>query len=175
MGDSVFSIVIGGWLDSSNFLKRSLLKTFFLIILQNFHNSSFSNIPSKMYERYFFSSVWLIKWLYYRPFSCRLPTISEYSKETFFLEPVFAEVRNSGLQGCSVRKKKGQFCKDVFGIFEILEYPFLFEHFENVSVVQLGSIVGCRLYSCNSKENSTTYVFLTIFQKFRRSFFQMPS
>ena len=38
----------------------------------------------------------------YRPFSGKLPAISEYSKEIFFLESVFSEVRNSGLQGCSV-------------------------------------------------------------------------
>ena len=41
----------------------------------------------------------------YRPFFSELPTILEYTKETFFLEPAFADVRNSGLQGCSVREK----------------------------------------------------------------------
>ena len=40
-------------------------------------------------------------------------------------------------------EKKGHFRKDVFGIFEILEYLFLFEHFQNVSVAQFGS----RLYT----------------------------
>ena len=59
-------------------------------------------------------------------------------KHFFGGESAFAEVRNSGLQGCSVRKK-GQFGKDIFGAFEILEYPFLFKHFPNVSVVQFSS------------------------------------
>ena len=35
--------------------------------------------------------------------------------------------------------KKGQFSKDFFDVFEILEYPLLFEHFQNVSIVQFGS------------------------------------
>ena len=35
----------------------------------------------------------------------KLTTILEYSKETFSLEPAFADVRNSGLQGCSVKEK----------------------------------------------------------------------
>ena len=42
----------------------------------------------------------------------------------------------SEIQDCSslALEKKGHFRKDVFGIFEILEYLFLFEHFRNVSV-----------------------------------------
>ena len=58
----------------------------------------------------------------------KLPTISEYSKETFFLGSVFAEVRNSGMQGFSVREK-GTVSQRFFGIFEILKHPFLSEHF----------------------------------------------
>ena len=36
-------------------------------------------------------------------------------------------------------EKKGQFRKKRFEIFEILQNPFLSEHFQNVSVVQPGS------------------------------------
>ena len=39
----------------------------------------------------------------------------------FFLETVFAEVKNLGLQGCSVssiREKKGQFRKEFFKILK---------------------------------------------------------
>ena len=55
--------------------------------------------------RDFFRSVYLIKRLQYKLLSGKLPTISEYSKEAFFLELAFADVRNSGLQGCSVKEK----------------------------------------------------------------------
>ena len=74
-----------------------------------------------------------MKWLHHRPFSGRLPTISEYSNETFFLESVLLK---SEIQDCRslALEKKGHFRKDIFGIFEILEYLFLFEHFQNVSV-----------------------------------------
>ena len=48
----------------------------------------------------------LIKWLHYRPFPGELPTISEHSKETFFLESVFDNVRNCGLQAYNVGKKR---------------------------------------------------------------------
>ena len=131
-----------------------LLKTFFLIIFRNFHNSSFSNILSKIYEEIILKS--LIKWVYYRPFSGKLPTISECSKETFFLESAFAAgVRKSGLQVCN-GKKKGQFWKYFRGIFEISEHPLISEHFQNISVAQSGS---CRLYSWNSikREIHTTF------------------
>ena len=74
----------------------------------------------------------------YTPFSGKLPTVSEYSKETFLFKSVFAEFRNSGLQGCNVREKV-QFREDFFEFFEISEHPFLSEHFENVSVVHSGS------------------------------------
>ena len=71
--------------------------------------------------------------------SGKVPTISEYSQATFFLDSLFAQVRFSRLQSCSL-EKKGQSCKKLFGIFEILEHPFLSEHFQKVvSVVQSGS------------------------------------
>ena len=40
------------WVDwaAPTFLKATLLKTFFLIVFQNFYNTSFSNILLKMYE-----------------------------------------------------------------------------------------------------------------------------
>ena len=51
--DSLFCIVIGGWIAEFKLFKRNATKGVFLIILQNFHNSSFSNILSKMYENIF--------------------------------------------------------------------------------------------------------------------------
>ena len=36
-------------------------------------------------------------------------------------------------------EKKAHFRKDFSGIFKILEYPFLSEHSQNVSVAQYGS------------------------------------
>ena len=76
--------------------------------------------------------------IHYRPFSGKLPTISEYSKEIFFLKSAFNDVRNSAPQGCSVREK-GTLFKGIFGILKILEHPFVSEHSQNVSVVQSGS------------------------------------
>ena len=52
---------------------------------------------------------------HYRPFFGKVSAISEYSQEAFFLEFVFAEVRNSGLQDCSIRKKRDSFAKIFFG------------------------------------------------------------
>ena len=54
-------------------------------------------------------------------------TILRNSQETFFLESVYVEVGNYGLQACNVREKK-QFCKVFFGISENLEHPFFSEH-----------------------------------------------
>ena len=39
------------------------------------------------------------------PLSGKFPTISKHSKETFFLEPAFADARNCGSQAYEVRKK----------------------------------------------------------------------
>ena len=51
--DSVFRIFIGGWIGLIELFKRNAAKDVFSIILQNFHNNSFSNIVSKMYEDIF--------------------------------------------------------------------------------------------------------------------------
>ena len=48
--ESVFVIVIGGYIGQLEFFKRNVTKDVFLIIFKNFHNSSFPNIPRKMYE-----------------------------------------------------------------------------------------------------------------------------
>ena len=48
--ESVFAIVIGGQIRQLKFFKRNATKDVFLIIFQNFHNSSFSNILWKIYE-----------------------------------------------------------------------------------------------------------------------------
>ena len=74
----------------------------------------------------------------YGPSSDKLPTLSKYSKQTFFLESTFADIRNSGLPGCGVREK-GTLVQKIIGIFEIFENPFLSQNSQNVSVVQSGS------------------------------------
>ena len=48
--DSVFRIGIGGWIGLFEFFRKNATKDVFLIILKSFHHSSFSDIPSKMYE-----------------------------------------------------------------------------------------------------------------------------
>ena len=52
--ESVFFIVIGGWIGQVEFCKRNATKDgVFLIIFQYLHNNSFSNILSKIYEEIF--------------------------------------------------------------------------------------------------------------------------
>ena len=54
----VFGIVIGGWIVYLELFKRSTTKDFFfLVIFQNFHNSSYSKIRSKMCEEILFRTV----------------------------------------------------------------------------------------------------------------------
>ena len=48
--ESVFAIVLGGYIEQPKFFKRNATKDVFLIFFQNFHYSSLSNIPWKMYE-----------------------------------------------------------------------------------------------------------------------------
>ena len=104
----------------------------------------------------FFRSVQLIKWLHYRPFSDKLPTNSEYSKETFFLESVFDEVRNSRLQGCSDREKKDSFTKTYLQFSKFQNILF----FLSTTRIDLwlSSLLGCRLYSCNSFKRKLRYM-----------------
>ena len=52
------------------------------------------------------------------------------------LVSVFTEVRNTEEQIVAL-EKKGQFCKDFFGISEILEHHFPSKHFQNLSVVSI--------------------------------------
>ena len=54
--ESFFCRVIGGWIGQFELFKRKAAKDAFSMILQNFHNSSFSNIPSKIYDGCFFRS-----------------------------------------------------------------------------------------------------------------------
>ena len=79
--------------DSLNCLNGTLLKTFSW------------KFPKTFKICYFTNTVALIKLLHCRPLSDKLPSISEHSKETFVLESVCAEVRNSVLQICDVREK----------------------------------------------------------------------
>ena len=163
----------GDGLDSSKFLKGTLLKTFYLIIFQKFHNSNFSNVLLKICEEIFFRSVQLIKWFHYRPFSGKLSIILEYSKETFFLESAFADVRNSELQGGNIREKN-TLSQIYFQIFRNFRTPFLSQHSRNVSVVQCGSrLQNLILQATLIKGNSTRYFYLTIFRSFRCSKFKI--
>ena len=83
--------------------------------------------------------------------------------------------RRHWVAGCRVvaLEKKRQFRKDFFYNFKILEHPFLSEHFQNVSI---SSVVRQQVVDCICatllKKNSTTYVFLTIFQSFLAQLFQ---
>ena len=90
---------------------------------------------SQKYVKRFFRSVYLIKWLHYRPFSGKLPTISEHSKQKFFLGSAFKDVRNSEPQNCIALEKKRHIPEGFFGIFKIFEYSLLSEHSQNVSAV----------------------------------------
>ena len=51
--EPVFCIVKSGWIGLIEFFKRNATKEPFLIILQDFQNSSFSNILPKIYEEIF--------------------------------------------------------------------------------------------------------------------------
>ena len=143
------------------------------MILQNFHNSSFSNILSCM-------KIFLQKHIINQMTSLQTflwqTSVSEYSNEIHFLETAFAEVRNLELQGCSVssvRKKRDSFANN---FLEVLKFQNTLSFLSTSRMyLQCSSVAGCRLYSCNSKGNSTTYVFLTIFQIFRRSYYKTPS
>ena len=118
----------------------------------------FPNNPWKNAEKFFYkrlvssgSRVSLIKWLHCGPFPGKLPTILEHSKGTFLLDSVFDDIVilwNCRLQAYKVRKK-GQICKDFFGIFNFLQHSFLSEQFLKFLCSEVfKSIVGCRLYLC---------------------------
>ena len=82
-------------------------------------------------------------------FSGKLSTISEHSNELFFLGVCICcqKFWTAGLQRF---EKKGQFSKRFFGIFEILDDPFLSGGFSECIYI-LSPVVGCRLYSRNSR------------------------
>ena len=80
----------------------------------------FSTFSQKCVKR-FFRSVYLIKWLHYRPFSGELQTISEYSKKTFFLESLsFLKLENLDCRAVAI-VKMDSFKNLFFGILKILE------------------------------------------------------
>ena len=162
----------GDGLDSSKFLKGTLLKTFYLIIFQKFHNSNFCKVLLKICEEIFFRSVQLIKWFHYRPFSGKLPIILEYSKETFFLESAFADVRNSELQGGSIREKN-TLSQIYFQIFRNFRTPFPFSALsECICSAVRQQAVECNLAS-NSNKRELHQIFLSDnFPKFSMQQFQ---
>ena len=72
--------------------------------------------------------------------------MSEHSKETFFLESVFAGAEIADCRPVTL-DEKGQFCKDFLGIFKLLEQSFLSEHFQKIICSGIfASIVRCTLY-----------------------------
>ena len=102
------------WLDGKAPIayKWTLLETFFWEFSKASKTEVFPNISWKLYKVIFYKrlvsrsrNLSLIEWLHYRPFPGKLPTISEHSKETFFLESAFAGVRNCGLQTCNLTGK----------------------------------------------------------------------
>ena len=102
-------------------------------------------------------------------------TISEHSKKTFFLGSFLTEVRSSGLQACNVSEKE-DFCKYLFGIFEILENSFLSELFKkNICWGVFRSAVDedC-FHAIVLKKDSTKYILLDIYHSFRCSYFNIP-
>ena len=104
-------------------------------------------------------------------FSCILPTISEYSKETFSLEPAFGDVRNSGLQGCSVREKS-TLSQRFFQEFSKFQNTLYFLTTLRM-YLQCSPVVGYRLYSRNSNKRELHYIFFSLnLPKFSVQLFQ---
>ena len=48
-GGVSFRIVMGGWIGQFEVFKRNATKDIFMIVFQNILNSSFSNIPGKVF------------------------------------------------------------------------------------------------------------------------------
>ena len=95
----------------------------------------------------------------------KLPTISEHSKETFYLEFVFPEVKNCGLQVYNVGKKV-KTCKDFSGVFKLFEQLFLSEYFPKFicsGVFSSVVAVDCIWYSYFKGTQQRTFL-LDIFQ-----------
>ena len=122
--EPVFCIVKGGWTGQIEFFKRNATKEVFLIILQNFRNSNFSNIFPKVYEEIFFEAFsWpsdVIIGLSFAKFQLFQNTHRKhFSWSLYLLKSEILDCRAVALE------KKGQFRKDFFWIFEILELSFL--------------------------------------------------
>ena len=81
----------------------------------------------------------------------------EQSQETFFFEYDFVKVRNSELQACSVKEKRVVLHKVLFEIFEILEHPFLFKHFQK-SISSGVRSVGYRVWSYKFNKRKLSYI-----------------
>ena len=93
-------------------------------------------------------------------------------KPDIFFNPIFipgfsgsrSRVR---VQVLEVARKKGQICKDVFGIFKLLHYYFLSEHFPKfIFSGVLNSIVGCRLFVHLHLKRTPKHKFFWIFSNF---------
>ena len=103
--ESVVAIVTYGSIGQLKCFKRNATKDVFLIIFQNFHNSSFSSVPGKMYKVIFIEVFSQSNDFITDLFQANFQLLQKTQKETFFLKSVFAGDRKSRLQGCRVRKK----------------------------------------------------------------------
>ena len=101
------------------------MKDVFLIIFQNFHNSNFPNVLSKMWEEIFLEA-----------FINQLFQNTQRKHFSWSLHLLMSEILDCRAVAL---EEKALFRKDFFGIFKILEHSFLSEQSQNVSVVQSGS------------------------------------
>ena len=102
-----FPIVIGEWIGQFEFFQRNATKDVFLIILRNFLNSSFSNIPWKKFLDGFSESNDFIIDLFLTNFQLSQNTQRKHFSGSLYL-------LNLNILDCraAVLKTKGQFCKD---------------------------------------------------------------
>ena len=100
-------------------------------------------------------------------------TISEHWKESFFLEPVFTVVRNSGLQACGAGEK-GTVWKKIFRNLQNFRTLFPFWTLpECICSTAFDPEVGCGLHSSNCIKRKLHYVrFSDNFPKFSEQLFQ---
>ena len=135
--ESVFDIVVGGWIGQLKFFKRNAIKDAFLIIFQNFHNSNFSSVLSKMFEDIFLEG--LVDQMthdFMRVLSLANFQLFQNTQRKHFswsLHLLMSEILDCRAVAL---EKKAPFRKDFFGIFGTFEGPFLTEHSQNVSVTQ---------------------------------------
>ena len=130
--ESVFGIVISGWIGKLEFFKRNAIKDgVFFFIFQNFITAIFPRF--KISEEIFLLLHYIID-LSLANFQLFHNTQRKHFSWSLHLK------KSETLDCRAVAlEKKGDFRKYFFGISETLEHSFLSEHSQNVSVVQHGS------------------------------------